>query len=93
MMISSGSGMRVLLHPVPLVEMPVAIVHLRPLVQITYGAGAETYGQPATKKTGPLAAAASIEGGHSGTLSHAEISAILGVGPFPCHPDRGGPPT
>jgi hypothetical protein len=54
MMISSGSGMRVLLHPVPLVEMPVAIVHLRPLVQITYGAGAETYGQSATKKQARL---------------------------------------
>jgi hypothetical protein len=36
MMISCGSGMRVLLHPVPLVEKPVAIVHPRPLVQITH---------------------------------------------------------
>jgi hypothetical protein len=36
MMISSGSGMCVLLHPVPLVEMPVAIVHPKPLVQITH---------------------------------------------------------
>jgi hypothetical protein len=39
MIISSGSGMRVLLHPVPLVEMPVAIVHPRPLVQITLRTG------------------------------------------------------
>jgi hypothetical protein len=50
MMISSGSGMRVLLHPVPLVEMPAAIVHPRLLVQITPSTRAETYGQSATKK-------------------------------------------
>jgi hypothetical protein len=36
MMISSGSGMCVLLHPVALVAMRVAIVHPRPLVQITH---------------------------------------------------------
>jgi hypothetical protein len=36
MMIFSGSGMCVLAHPDPLVEMPVAIVHPRPLVQITH---------------------------------------------------------
>ena len=35
MMISSGSGMRVLLHPALLGEMPVAMVLPRPLVQIT----------------------------------------------------------
>jgi hypothetical protein len=36
MMISSGSGMCVLLHPVPLVAKRLAIVQPRPLVQITH---------------------------------------------------------
>jgi hypothetical protein len=48
MMISSGSGMCVLLHPVPLVEMPVAIVHPRPLAQITHQRhGGRQLGAPA----------------------------------------------
>jgi hypothetical protein len=36
MMISSGSGMRVLLHPVPLVVRHIAIVHPKPVLQITH---------------------------------------------------------